>query len=157
MPISMQSRGSFSVLACNCFLCSAFVTRHTLDPKMCKSFMLNSKFPSYHLASGMSSIIRLYLRLDTQTAYKNAKHHSSSGRPAPIRNTRVMRLIGQWLEAGVMENGTYAETVEGMPQGAGISPLLANVFLHYALDPWVWQWQRRQATGRSTRLASGPR
>jgi group II intron reverse transcriptase/maturase len=65
-----------------------------------------------------------------------------------IADPRVMRLIGQWLEAGVMENGTYAETVEGMPQGAGISPLLANVFLHYALDLWVWQWQRRQATGR---------
>ena len=41
----------------------------------------------------------------------------------------------------------YAETVEGTPQGAGISPLLANIFLHYALDLWVRQWMRRAATG----------
>lgn len=65
-----------------------------------------------------------------------------------IADPRVLRLIGQWLEAGVMENGVYAETVEGTPQGAGISPLLANVFLHYALDLWVQQWQRRYASGR---------
>jgi len=43
--------------------------------------------------------------------------------------------------------GVYAETVEGTPQGAGISPLLANIFLHYALDLWVRQWMRRAATG----------
>jgi retron-type reverse transcriptase len=42
----------------------------------------------------------------------------------------------------------YAETVEGTPQGAGISPLLANIFLHYALDLWVGQWIRRAASRR---------
>ena len=40
----------------------------------------------------------------------------------------------------------YADTVEGTPQGAGISPLLANIFLHYVLDLWVEQWKRRHAT-----------
>jgi len=65
-----------------------------------------------------------------------------------IADPRVLRLIRQWLAVGVLENGVYAETVEGTPQGAGISPLLANIFLHYALDLWVGQWMRRTATGR---------
>lgn len=65
-----------------------------------------------------------------------------------IADPRVLSLIRRWLAAGVLENGVYAETVEGTPQGSGISPLLANVFLHYALDLWVWQWSRREASGR---------
>ncbi|MFQ5973863.1 MAG: group II intron reverse transcriptase/maturase [Alphaproteobacteria bacterium] len=65
-----------------------------------------------------------------------------------IADPRIVRLIRLWLRAGVMENGVYADTVEGTPQGAGISPLLANIFLHYVLDLWVGQWQRRHATGR---------
>jgi group II intron reverse transcriptase/maturase len=65
-----------------------------------------------------------------------------------IADPRVLRLIRQWLAVGVLENGVYAETVEGTPQGAGISPLLANIFLHYALDLWVEQWRDRTATGR---------
>ena len=62
-----------------------------------------------------------------------------------IADPRILRLIRLWLRAGVMEDGVYAETVEGTPQGAGISPLLANIYLHYALDLWVAQWKRRKA------------
>jgi group II intron reverse transcriptase/maturase len=47
-----------------------------------------------------------------------------------IADPRVLRLIRRWLQAGVLEGGEWRETVEGTPQGAGISPLLANVFLH---------------------------
>ena len=65
-----------------------------------------------------------------------------------IADPRVLRLVRQWLGAGVMERGIYAHTDEGTPQGAGISPLLANIFLHYALDLWVRQCQRRYAAGR---------
>lgn len=65
-----------------------------------------------------------------------------------IADPRILRLIRLWLRAGVMENGVYAETVEGTPQGSGISPLLANIYLHYVLDLWVQQWQGRHATGR---------
>src|SRR5882672_11502834 len=65
-----------------------------------------------------------------------------------IADPRVLRLIGQWLRAGILEGGVYADTVEGTPQGAGISPLLANIFLHYVLDLWVEQWKRRHATGQ---------
>ena len=65
-----------------------------------------------------------------------------------IADPRVLRLIRQWLKAGVLEGGKWSETVEGTPQGAGISPLLANVFLHYALDLWVHWWRRHRARGR---------
>ena len=65
-----------------------------------------------------------------------------------IADRRVLRLISQWLRAGVLEQGEWKETEQGTPQGAGISPLLANVFLHYVLDLWVHQWRRRQARGQ---------
>lgn len=64
-----------------------------------------------------------------------------------IADPRIMRLIRLWLLAGVMDDGVYTETLEGTQQGAGISPLLANVYLHYVLDLWVAQWQRREARG----------
>ena len=64
-----------------------------------------------------------------------------------IADPRVLQLIRRWLRAGILEGGVYADTVEGTPQGAGISPLLANIFLHYVLDLWAEQWKRRHATG----------
>lgn len=65
-----------------------------------------------------------------------------------IADARVLRLVAQWLRAGVMESGEWHETTVGTPQGAGISPLLANVVLHYVLDLWVHRWRRRMARGR---------
>ncbi|WFU71190.1 reverse transcriptase domain-containing protein [Bradyrhizobium sp. CB2312] len=65
-----------------------------------------------------------------------------------IADPRILRLIGLWLRAGVLESGEKQETDRGTPQGAGISPLLANIFLHYILDLWVHQWRRRHACGR---------
>lgn len=67
-----------------------------------------------------------------------------------IADPRVLRLVRMWLEAGIFESGETYETSKGTPQGAGISPLLANVFLHYVLDLWVHQWRRRKARGRVT-------
>jgi RNA-directed DNA polymerase len=64
-----------------------------------------------------------------------------------IGDKRVLRLIQKWLEAGVIEDGAWAECEEGTPQGATVSPLLANVYLHYAFDQWVERWRRRQARG----------
>ena len=64
-----------------------------------------------------------------------------------IADKRVLRLIGKWLGAGVIENGTWSETPEGSPQGASVSPLLANVYLHYVLDLWAEWWRRRHARG----------
>ena len=65
-----------------------------------------------------------------------------------IADPRILRLIRQWLEAGILESHEWHETDRGTPQGAGISPLLANIFLHYVLDLWVHQWRRRHARGR---------
>jgi RNA-directed DNA polymerase len=64
-----------------------------------------------------------------------------------IADKRVLRLIRKWLNAGVIEDGTWSETIEGSPQGASVSPLLANVYLHYVFDRWVRQWRRRHARG----------
>jgi RNA-directed DNA polymerase len=65
-----------------------------------------------------------------------------------VADPRVLRLVRQWLRAGVMDGGTWQANEEGTPQGAGISPLLSNIFLHYVLDLWVQKWRRQQARGR---------
>ena len=59
----------------------------------------------------------------------------------------MLRLIRKWMRAGVSEGGQRSETKVGTPQGAVISPLLANIYLHYVLDRWVQQWRRRKAKG----------
>jgi group II intron reverse transcriptase/maturase len=64
-----------------------------------------------------------------------------------IADTRILRLIHKWLNAGVMEKGQWTNSEEGTPQGATVSPLLANIFLHYVLDLWVHHWRRTQAKG----------
>ena len=64
-----------------------------------------------------------------------------------IGDNRIVRLIQKWLKAGVMEEGRWFETEEGTPQGAVISPILANLYLHYVLDLWVNQWRKKKATG----------
>ena len=64
-----------------------------------------------------------------------------------IADPRVLRLIGKWLGAGVVENGIWSQTTQGSPQGASASPLLANVYLHYVFDLWAQWWRRRRAHG----------
>jgi group II intron reverse transcriptase/maturase len=64
-----------------------------------------------------------------------------------IADRRVVRHIQKWLAAGVLEDGMVRQVEEGMPQGASISPLLANIYLHYVFDLWVQQWRRRHAHG----------
>ena len=64
-----------------------------------------------------------------------------------VGDRRVLRLIRKWLRAGVSEEGEWSKTVVGTPQGSVISPLLANVYLHYVLDLWVRHWRKHQAQG----------
>jgi RNA-directed DNA polymerase len=64
-----------------------------------------------------------------------------------IADRRILRLIQRWLEAGVVEGEAWEEYEEGTPQGATISPLLANVYLHYVFDQWAQQWRGRHARG----------
>ncbi len=63
-----------------------------------------------------------------------------------IADPRILRLIRKWLNAGVIEKGEWFETEKGTPQGAVISPLLANIYLHYMLDQWTDRW-RQSAQG----------
>jgi len=64
-----------------------------------------------------------------------------------IADRRVLRLIQKWLAAGVIEDGSWTASEEGVPQGATISPLLANVYLHHVFDLWAHQWRGRHAHG----------
>ena len=64
-----------------------------------------------------------------------------------IADKRVLRLIQKWVSAGVIEDGAWTASEVGAPQGASVSPLLANIYLHYVFDRWVRQWRRRNAHG----------
>ena len=64
-----------------------------------------------------------------------------------IADRRILRLIQKWLSAGVMEEGRWTASEQGSPQGATVSPLLANIYLHYVFDLWVQQWRKRHAHG----------
>jgi group II intron reverse transcriptase/maturase len=64
-----------------------------------------------------------------------------------IGDERVLRLVRKWLKAGVLDDGEWSVSAEGTPQGAVISPLLANVYLHYVFDLWAKQWRGREAGG----------
>jgi group II intron reverse transcriptase/maturase len=65
-----------------------------------------------------------------------------------IGDERIIRLVQKWLKAGVLEEGKWQSSDMGTPQGAVISPLLANIYLHYVFDLWVKQWRRREAKGK---------
>jgi RNA-directed DNA polymerase len=64
-----------------------------------------------------------------------------------IADRRILRLIQKWLRAGVSEDGKWSTTTVGTPQGAVISPLIGNVFLHYVFDLWVDDWRHKHAKG----------
>ena len=83
-----------------------------------------------------------------------------------VADNRMLRLIQKWLTAGVSEEGEWSETTLGTPQGAVVSPLLANVYLHYVFDLWAEVWREKVALGdmiivryaddRAPRGAKGP-
>lgn len=64
-----------------------------------------------------------------------------------VGDKRLVRLIRKWLNAGIIEGTEWSDTGRGTPQGAVLSPLLANIFLHYVLDLWFDQWRKRHARG----------
>ena len=64
-----------------------------------------------------------------------------------IGDPRIVRLIQKWLKAGVLEDGIVTTSDKGTGQGSVISPLLANIYLHYVFDLWADRWRRREATG----------
>ena len=64
-----------------------------------------------------------------------------------VADRRILRLIQKWSKAGVSEDGEWSETTVGTPQGSVVSPLLANVYLHYVFDLWVEAWRKKVARG----------
>jgi retron-type reverse transcriptase len=64
-----------------------------------------------------------------------------------VGDPRIIRLIRKWLKAGVLEDGVVTTSERGTGQGSVISPLLANIYLHYVFDLWAARWRRREATG----------
>lgn len=64
-----------------------------------------------------------------------------------VADRRILRLIQKWLDAGVMEEGEWKDTEMGTPQGSVISPMLANIYLHYVFDLWVDAWRKKCAQG----------
>jgi retron-type reverse transcriptase len=64
-----------------------------------------------------------------------------------VADRRILRLIQKWLKAGVMEEGKWSDTETGTPQGSVISPLLADIYLHYVFDLWVNVWRKKYARG----------
>src|SRR6185437_4686299 len=64
-----------------------------------------------------------------------------------VGDKRIIRLIQKWLKAGVLEDGIVTVSDRGTGQGSVISPLLANIYLHYVLDLWAERWRRREASG----------
>src|SRR5271157_2570680 len=64
-----------------------------------------------------------------------------------IGDPRIIRLIQKWMKAGVLEDGEFKASERGTGQGSVISPLLANIYLHYAFDLWANRWRQREATG----------
>jgi group II intron reverse transcriptase/maturase len=65
-----------------------------------------------------------------------------------VADRRILRLIRKWLNAGVMEDGVWSNPETGSPQGSVASPLLANIYLHYAFDLWVHAWRQEKALGK---------
>jgi group II intron reverse transcriptase/maturase len=64
-----------------------------------------------------------------------------------IADKRMIRLVHKWLQAGVLDEGVWTESEAGVPQGATISPLLANIYLYYVFDLWAERWRKRHARG----------
>src|SRR5262249_57016208 len=74
----------------------------------------------------------------------------------PINHPRIIRLIQKWLKAGILEDGIVTINETGTGQGSVVSPLLANVYLHYVFDLWAERWRRREASGDMIILPYAP-
>jgi RNA-directed DNA polymerase len=86
-----------------------------------------------------ADIRKFYDSLDHEWLMKFVGHR--------VSDPRILRLLRKFLRAGVSEDGKWSKSVVGTPQGAVISPLLANIYLHYVLDLWVEWWRRHHAHG----------
>jgi len=100
------------------------------------SYALLKKKVNYILDADIASF---FDNLDKSWLMKFVEHR--------VADPRILRLIQKWLKAGVMEEGKWSEPKTGSPQGSVISPLLANIYLHYVFDLWVNVWRQKWAQG----------
>jgi RNA-directed DNA polymerase len=99
-------------------------------------------------AAIMTKKVSWILDADIRGFFDNISHEKLIGlMEVRIADQRIIRLMQKWLKAGVSEDGQWSETKIGTPQGAVISPLLANIYLHYVLDRWAVEWRRKNAFG----------
>ena len=95
-----------------------------------------------------SKKVNYILDLDIRSFFDRVEHgHLEKFIRHRIGDERLVRLILKWMKAGVMEDGQWFETKEGTPQGAVVSPVLANLYLHHVLDLWANAWRRKVAHG----------
>lgn len=100
------------------------------------------------LAEAIHRKVSWVLDADIEAFFDTIDHrHLQAFLEHRIGDTRMVRLLMKWAKAGVMEDGKRHETDAGTPQGGIISPLLANLYLHYVLDLWVLSWRRKHASG----------
>jgi RNA-directed DNA polymerase len=100
------------------------------------------------LAEAIHRKVSWVLDADIEAFFDTIDHrHLQAFLEHRIGDTRMVRLLMKWAKAGVMEDGKRHETEAGTPQGGIISPLLANLYLHYVLDLWVLSWRRKHASG----------
>jgi group II intron reverse transcriptase/maturase len=86
--------------------------------------------------------------LDIRSFFDRVQHdHLEGFIRERIGDNRLVHLILKWVKAGVMDDGEWFETKEGTPQGAVVSPVLANLYLHHVLDVWVKAWRKEAAQG----------
>jgi RNA-directed DNA polymerase len=100
------------------------------------------------LAEAIRRKVSWVLDADIEAFFDTIDHrHLQAFLEHRIGDARLVRLLMKWAKAGVMEEGKLHETQAGTPQGGIISPLLANLYLHYVLDLWALTWRKKNATG----------
>lgn len=98
----------------------------------------------------MTKPINVVVDLDIEKFFDNVNHHwLREGLKQRIKDTSLLRLIGRFLKAGAMEEGKLMETDKGTPQGGVLSPLLANIYLHFILDLWYEKRVKKRLKGFS--------
>jgi group II intron reverse transcriptase/maturase len=106
------------------------------------SFILDADIRSFFTEVSQEWVVRfLEHRIGPRSGPMQRQAVSALG------DKRILRLIQKWLRAGVLEDGVVTIEEKGTGQGSVISPLLANVYLHYVFDLWAERWRRREATG----------
>ena len=104
------------------------------------SWLIASKKPEMSISSTTLTFRDISPTHSASSALKRFIQHR-------IGDNRVLRHLEKWLKAGILEDGKWRPSKRGTPQGGSVSPLLANVYLHYVFDLWADQWRRRYGHG----------